>query len=174
MILTPTEQLRLAMVRADVVARVVRTMDRFERETGQKSYIISGWRSLSQQARTYSDSLKQGFQAAKPETSRHPLGAAVDIGIVGHVRSDAAADQRDPLYAVLARIGTEEGLSAGYYWKGTKPDPYHFEAKETLAQSREKFAALARGRLWRAAGAAIVTGGLVIIGLANRAKVNRA
>lgn len=168
MIVTATEQLRLAMVRGDVIARVVRTMDRFERETGQRSYIISGWRSLSQQARTYADSVKQGFQAAKPETSRHPLGAAVDIGIVGHVRTDAALDQADPLYAVLARIGTEEGLSAGYYWRNTKPDPYHFEARETLVESRAKFSAITRGRLWRASGAIAGIAGLLIVALGRR------
>ncbi len=171
MMLTATEQARLVMVRADVVARIVRTMDRFERETGQKSYIISGWRSLSQQSRTYADSLRQGFQAAKPETSRHPLGAAVDIGIVGHVRNDAAKDQADPLYAVLARIGTEEGLSAGYYWKGTKPDPYHFEAKESLADSRAKWAVLTKERQRRAAGAGAVVGGaLIALALARSAR----
>jgi hypothetical protein len=137
------ELAKLALVRSDVRAKVTKVRDRFEAETGESVYVIRGWVSLDSQAQTYADSLAQGFRAAPPDDSYHPKGAGVDLGIVGHVSDDAKTDQADPLYRRLAEIAVEEGLVAGYYYKTNtdKPDPYHFNADETLAVAETKWQA---------------------------------
>src|SRR4051812_12411215 len=105
----PIELAKLALVRADVVSAVKQMMDEFEAETGHKSYIKSGWRSKDEQAATYADGKASGYRASSADTSRHPLGAAVDVVIVG-TGKDAAADQKNPLYKTLAVIGVRNGL----------------------------------------------------------------
>lgn len=153
---SPVEMGRMLLVRPDVTAAVARVGQRFEAETGEKLYVIRGWVTMAQQAAVYADSLASGYRASPASKSRHPLGAAVDLGIVGHVHDDAAIDQADPLYAILARIVLEEGLVSGYNFKTGLPDPYHVEANEPLEVSQATWAALMRGRLWRAAIAVAV------------------
>ncbi len=165
----PLELARLALVRSDVQERITRVRDRFENATGIAVYVISGWRSQQEQAATYADSLKEGFRAAPANTSRHPLGAAVDIGISGHV-SSAEHDQKDPLYKQLADIAVQEGLKAGYYFHGGDPDPYHFEADEPLSTSQAIWAKLVKERLRRVApvGAIVLVVAIVALVLYAR------
>ena len=147
---SPVELSRLMLVRADVTSAISRIMTRFEQRTGYKTYVISGYRFLDQQAATYADSIKGGYRAVPSDESYHPLGAAVDLGIVGQVTS-AELDKKNPLYRTLASIGVEEGLDAGFNFKSGKPDPYHFQARETLTDAKTHWQALTRGRLWRLA-----------------------
>lgn len=154
----PMELARLALVRADVVSAISQTMQDFEDITGHKSYVNSGWRSKDEQRETQAAGQADGFRAASADTSRHPLGAAVDLVIVG-TGKDAALDQNNPLYKTLADIGVRNGLVAGYYFKGGLPDPYHFEAKETLSVSQAKWAALIKERQSRS----LVVGAIVLV-----------
>jgi hypothetical protein len=165
----PLELARLSLVRADIVARVTRTRDRFTAETGHRIVLQRGWVPIEEQERVYADSVKAGYRAAPADKSRHPLGSAVDVGIVGRVR-DAVTDQRDPLYRRLAEIAEQEGLRAGYFFtsRADLPDPYHLEGRETLAESRALWKTITRERLQRLA----LTGALVI-GLAGLAWLAR-
>jgi hypothetical protein len=157
---SPVEMARLLLVRPDIVAKVHATMQQFENETGFHTYVISGYRTKAEQEETYVDSIKEGFRAAPSDSSYHPLGAAVDLGIVSHVR-DAATDQKDPLYKRLAEIAQSQGLDSGYFFHGTKPDPYHLQAREPLSQAKATWESLARGRLH--AGLTLVAIVVVII-----------
>lgn len=157
----PFEQAKMLLVRPDVTATTLRIMQRAQDATGLKWYVIRGYSSLSEQQATYADSVAEGYRAAPANLSKHPRGAAVDLGCEGHVHDDASIDQADPVYKVMADIAVDEGMIAGFYFSGGLPDPYHIEANEALSVSDAKWATLTSGRLWRALG---VGAGVGILG----------
>lgn len=131
---SPVEWARVALVRADVRAAVLKTMNDFETATGLKTFVPEngGYRGEGVQAAIYADSLASGFRAAPAGSSPHEYGAAIDLQIVG-TSQDPARDHADPRYKQLADCGRANGLRAGFYFTSGLPDPYHLEAPETLS-----------------------------------------
>lgn len=148
--LSPAEVARLGLPRPELLSKLTQLMDAFERQTGRKTVIgpSGGVRSTAAQERIYADSVAHGYRAAPAGSSKHEYGAAFDLIIIGTGR-DAAADQRDPLYRVLADLGEGLGLDAGYYFTSGRPDPYHFELRESITQARERWEKLTKERLQR-------------------------
>lgn len=130
------------------VAKISRLMDAFEKRTGERTKVVSGFRTNSYQAKIFADSLKagsertgQGYRVAPAGSSKHEYGAATDLHILGHMSGDAATDARDPLYHILAEEGERVGLKPGLRFKGGLPDPYHFEERETISELRAEYGA---------------------------------
>lgn len=149
----PLELVRVALVRQDVKDAVLATMQAFEDQTGMKTFVPEdgGYRSMSTQTEVYADSLKEGFRAAPPGKSKHEFGAAIDLQIInadGTVREqNAAVDESDPDYELLATLGESNGLIAGKHFSSGDPDPYHFESSDSLEVCAEKWDALTKERL---------------------------
>lgn len=134
----PAEFLRVALVRPELRELVLRVMAAWElRYPGQKLYVPfnGGYRAEGVQAAIYADSTRAGFRAAPPGHSPHEYGAAIDLQIVG-TKQDADRDQADPRYRALADIAVAHGLTAGFYFRSGKPDPYHLELSEPLELMR--------------------------------------
>lgn len=148
--LSPAEVARLGLPRPELLSKLTQLMEAFERQTGRKTLVgpKGGVRTTAQQAEIYADSVARGYRAAPAGSSHHEYGAAFDLIIVGTGR-DAAADKRDPLYRVLADLGESLGLDAGYYFTSGRPDPYHFQLRESLAVARERWEKLTKERLQR-------------------------
>lgn len=137
---SPTEWTRVALVRDDVRAAVFATMAEFERRTGHTTFVPynGGFRAEGVQAQIHADSLARGFRAAPAGKSPHEYGAAIDLQITG-TNQNAEKDQKDARYKLLADIARSYGLKAGFYFTSGKPDPYHFEADESLSVMRDKW-----------------------------------
>lgn len=157
-------------LRPELLSTLTRVMADFEKATGKRTRVgdRGGVRLPETQAATYADSLAQGFRAAPPGQSHHEYGAAFDLVIEG-TGKDAATDAKNPLYTTLAGIAEGYGLRAGLHFTKGRPDPYHFELKESLAVVRKKWVALTRERLWRAAALAAVTAGVLYLWHRSRA-----
>lgn len=167
--LSPAEVARLGLVRPELLSKLTQLMDAFQTRTGHRTVVgpKGGVRSTAEQARIHADSIAQGFRAAPAGSSKHEFGAAFDLIIVGTGR-DAAADQRNPLYRTLAELGESLGLDAGFYFSGGRPDPYHFELRESLADARARWESLTKERLRRAG---IVVALIIVAALAAYGKV---
>lgn len=146
--LGPIEAARVALLLPRFVARLTQLMDNFEKRTGKKTVVVSGRRGNDEQARIYADSVRQGFRASPPGRSKHQYAAA-DLNIIGETSGDAARDQRNPHYAILAEEARKLGLKTGFDFKGGLPDPYHIEDAAPIAQLAEEHAAFLRRELWR-------------------------
>lgn len=167
------EVTRVWLLRPELLSALTRHMAMFERETGKRTTVRArgGVRSSAVQSAIHADSLAQGFRAAPAGKSMHEYGAAYDLVILG-TGKDAAVDQANPLYERLAVIGESLGLRAGQHFKtGDKPDPYHFELRESLATARVRWAALTRARLRRAA--LVVAAAAVVVVAARAFILNR-
>lgn len=107
---------KLASVNPDLAARVHQMADALSRR-GIVIKVSSGLRSVEKQAALYADRANNPNPVAKPGTSKHEKGLAIDVVPVG---SYSASVQR--------AIG-EEGKRAGLLWGGEfkRPDPVHFE-----------------------------------------------
>lgn len=165
--ITATERKRLGQVRPELWPLLLALMDSSESELGRKLYVsdFGGQRTSAIQARLYADSLdangNQLYAVGKPETSRHVYGAAFDVHFVGEGTDDE--------YRQLADIGEELGMVAGYYFdhRGVgKHDPYHFQLNEPLQTSVDRWNAMQRLGIVKAAGAAVLIA--LAIGLTNR------
>lgn len=167
--LSPLEYARVRLLLPRFVSKLSQLMDNFEKRTGKKTVVVSGHRDDAEQTAIYADSLKQGYRAAPPGRSKHPYAAA-DLNIVGETAGDAAKDQQNPYYGILAEEARKLGLKAGYDFKGGKPDPYHIEDPAPIAQLQEEHAAFLRGLLWRGAivAAAIVAAVIVFFPPSHR------
>ncbi len=99
------------------LARRVRAMEAALAPRGIGLKVTSGRRSTAQQAVLYANRASNPNPVAKPGTSKHEQGLAVDVVPTG-ARSAA----------VQKMIG-EEGERQGLRWGGrfSKPDPVHFE-----------------------------------------------
>lgn len=153
---SPVEYARVALLLPRFVRTLLQLMNNFEKRTGERIAVVSGHRSDTTQETTYADSLAQGFRAAPPGKSKHPYAAA-DLNIMGRTSGDAATDQANPLYRVLAEEARKLGLKPGFDFTPIARngkllfDPYHVEDPAPIAQLKEEHAAFLRGRLWRVA-----------------------
>lgn len=79
--------------------------------------VTSGLRSIEKQRALYADRASNPNPVAKPGTSKHEQGQAIDVGPVGKTSA-----------AIWQAIG-EEGKRTGLRWGGdfVKRDPVHFE-----------------------------------------------
>lgn len=149
---------RLYLLRPDVLSDLTWIMAEFERQTGKRTYVPArikgegGVRSRVEQRAIKADSVKAHYRALAEDESRHVLGAAFHLEIVGAPVQNARPPRgAEADYEILARIAESRGYSAGLHFKGD-PDAAHYEKKESLAAAREKWATLTRERLWRLAG----------------------
>ncbi len=94
-------------------------VEEFQRETGKRAVITSGYRSLAKQKKLYDAYRRGGPLAAAPGQSAHNYGFAVDIAIVGEPRSSR-------LYRTLHRIAARYGLTP-LQAEQLKLDPYHLQ-----------------------------------------------
>lgn len=147
--LSPAELLRVANLLPRFVSKLTQLMDNFEKRTGRKTKVVSGHREDAEQAAIYADSLAHGYRASPPGRSKHQYAAA-DLNIIG-ATSSAAADQANPLYAILAEEARKLGLKPGFDFTSGLPDPYHIEDPASLDELAREHAEFVRGRLWRAA-----------------------
>ena len=60
--------------------------------------------------------------------SRHLSGEAWDIFVL----KDGKAVWESPLYGQIAEVGKRMGLECGYYWKGKKRDPGHYQTPQII------------------------------------------
>jgi hypothetical protein len=124
---------------------------------GWKTYVpdFGGLRSDAQQQALYADSLAQGdgtqtaYAVGTPGHSRHEYGAAFDLHILtGGSNADGTGSDGD--YARLAQLAESlalsPGLEAGYYfadrYAGSQKDPYHFQLREPLQASIDRWHAM--------------------------------
>ncbi|MGB8511133.1 MAG: M15 family metallopeptidase [Pyrinomonadaceae bacterium] len=107
---------KLSAVDADLAARVRQMANNLSRQ-GIVIRVSSGLRSTAKQASLYANRASNPNPVAKPGTSKHEKGLAVDVVAVG---SNSASVQR--------AIG-DEGKRVGLIWGGdfSKADPVHFE-----------------------------------------------
>lgn len=127
------ESVEMFGARPELLALQSQLMDRFEKQTGKRSFVPvdGGVRSHARQAKLDADS--QGkYPVATAGSSFHEYGAAFDLNIVGGY--DAAG------YRVLADIAREIGLRPGYDFANR--DEFHFELRESLSTAKAKWAAL--------------------------------
>lgn len=105
---------------------------------------FGGRRSAATQTALYVAAVAAGiggdtaYAVAKPGTSRHEYGAAVDLHIIAGGDGDGGTGA-DSDYRWLAETAESLGLIAGYYFDARgqgKHDQYHFQLNETLAVSR--------------------------------------
>jgi hypothetical protein len=90
----------------------------YQQRFGSALPIASGGRSYADQVQAYNNYLAGGNLAAKPGTSVHETGNAVDFG--------GAANGYGPQQTWLA----QNGPSFGWYWAGknfSQVEPWHFE-----------------------------------------------
>ncbi len=99
------------------LARRVRALASTLAQKGIALRVTSGRRSTAQQAVLYANRAHNSNPVARPGTSKHEQGYAVDLVPAG-ARS-----------AVIEQIIGEEGERQGLKWGGrfSKPDPVHFE-----------------------------------------------
>ncbi len=99
------------------LARRVRNMAAALSARGIEIRITSGKRSTERQAALYANRASNPYPVARPGTSKHELGLAVDLVPTG-ARSSS----------ISAAIG-EAGEAQGLRWGGrfSKPDAVHFE-----------------------------------------------
>jgi hypothetical protein len=81
--------------------------------------LTSGYRSLQDQQRLYNQRFNNPNPVAKPGSSKHETGGAVDVGFVDS-RGNGVNDPR--LLDMFAQLGTQYGLS-----RPVKNDKVHFE-----------------------------------------------
>lgn len=155
------------LVRPDVKAAVLATMQDFENATGHKTAVPDrgGFRTADIQQAIYADSVASGFRAGTPGSSFHEYGAAIDLVIVG-MPQNAERDQQSALYRRLAEIGRSHGLRPGFFWTTGKPDPYHFEANEPLDTAKARWAQMKQSSTFTAgvvAALILIFGGLAYV-----------
>jgi LAS superfamily LD-carboxypeptidase LdcB len=86
---------------------------------GLRAVVTSGYRSLAKQARLYEAYRRGGPLAARPGSSAHNYGLAVDIAFPGRAKDDSA-------YKLMHRIAGTFGLQPlGFVQR--RQDPYHVE-----------------------------------------------
>lgn len=143
--LSPNEAARLSLSLPRHVSHMTKLQANFEKRTGLKTVVVSGFRSNKQQAATHSDSVAaarngQGYRAAPAGSSKHEVGAATDLNIVGEqTAGDASKDARNRYYVILAEEARKIGLKPGMDFKTGDPDPYHFEEPETLDTLKKEY-----------------------------------
>jgi hypothetical protein len=84
-------------------------------------FLRSAFRSRAEQEALYAKYLAGGPLAARPGTSLHELGLAVDVGIPG-VNADADGDWRSPYEEQVNAIGARHGL-----FSPIDREDWHFE-----------------------------------------------
>jgi len=89
---------------------------------GLRAVVTSGYRSLAKQRQLYNRYLRGGPLAAKPGSSAHNFGLAVDIAFPGERR-----DSRH--YATMHRIARTFGLEP-LSARQRAVDPYHVEVRD--------------------------------------------
>jgi hypothetical protein len=106
----------LGGIKPELASRV-RSMAGALAARGIKIRVVSGLRSTAKQAALYANRGNSSLPVAKPGTSKHERGEAVDVAIVGKASPK--------LWAVVG----EEGERVGLRWGGrfNRPDPVHFE-----------------------------------------------
>lgn len=99
------------------LARRVRQMAAALSSRGIEIKVSSGKRSTERQAALYANRANNPYPVARPGTSKHELGLAVDLVATG-ARSSS-------ITAAIGEVGEREGLR----WGGrfSKPDAVHFE-----------------------------------------------
>lgn len=160
--LGPLEAARVALIRPELREKLSRLMDAAEKELGFRTWVSDGFRSEETQAKLYADSLDpvtgvQRWRVSPAGSSRHALGGAFDLHIVGDT------GEKDPRYSQLGALGERLGLRWGgrFSRQDALPDPYHFELAETLEEARARWADY-RGRLLQGAGG----GAAIVVALA--------
>ena len=118
-VMDSTSESLLANVHPELASKV-RGMAAALKGKGITIRVTSAKRSTAQQAALYARRGALTYPVARPGTSKHELGLAVDLALVGARNSSA-----------WAAIG-EEGERQGLRWGGrfSKPDPVHFELAE--------------------------------------------
>jgi hypothetical protein len=106
----------LGSIKPELASRV-RSMAGALAARGITIRVVSGLRSTAKQAALYANRFTSPLPVAKPGTSKHERGEAVDVAIVGKSSSK--------LWDVVG----EEGERVGLRWGGrfNRPDPVHFE-----------------------------------------------
>jgi peptidoglycan L-alanyl-D-glutamate endopeptidase CwlK len=120
----------LSQINPELAARVRRMADALAAR-GIAIRVSSGLRSTAKQAALYADRANNPNPVARPGTSKHERGEAVDIVPVG-ARSSGA----------VAAVG-EEGERQGLRWGGrfkTRPDYPHFELPDTVLEHAVRIA----------------------------------
>src|SRR4051812_48383492 len=104
----------LAGVDSTLAARVRAMAAALQAARGFTIRVVSGARSTAQQAALYANRASNPYPVAKPGTSKHERGEAVDVAIVGK--------------GTWSQVGAA-GEAAGLRWGGrfSKPDLVHFE-----------------------------------------------
>ena len=95
--------------------RKLELMYKYAKQKGYNLTLSSGYRSTERQRQLYNEYLKRGKKAptvAKPGSSRHEFGCAVDLQIDGSTHSDKLLD----LDKYATTIGLRNGLSFGERW----------------------------------------------------------
>lgn len=111
-----SSELLLQSVRGELAQRV-HAMEAALAQRGIRVRVTSAKRSTAQQERLYAARGSNPYPVARPGTSKHELGLAVDLVPVGA--------QNSSLFAAMG----EEGERAGLRWGGrfARRDPVHFE-----------------------------------------------
>lgn len=161
--LGPLEAARVALIRPELREKLSRLMDAAEKELALRTWVSDGYRSEETQAKLYQDAKDPvtgalRWRVSPPGSSRHALGGAFDLHIVGDT------GLTDPRYSQLGALGERLGLKWGgrFSRQDALPDPYHFELIESLDEARARWADF-RGRLLQGArGGAAVIGALAL------------
>lgn len=141
--LSLSEAIEVAGARPELLSKLTQLMTEYERRTGKRTFVpkFGGVRSPETQARLDRDSAG-AYPVAAVGSSFHEYGAAFDLNTLGGYDADG--------YRQLAEIATGLGLVAGYYWKGKQQDVFHFQLDESLATTKERWAALQKkNSFWR-------------------------
>lgn len=120
----------MAMWHTNLNPELIRRVEAFLADAarqGIRLQVVSGFRSYAQQNALYQRAQRgqSHLPAAKPGTSQHEFGRAVDVGVVGKTSTQVS-------WATWQKIGAI-GTANGLRWLGAK-DRVHFELPRNAAQ----------------------------------------
>jgi LAS superfamily LD-carboxypeptidase LdcB len=123
-----SNQVYLDKVNPTLVTRLGQAADEYNKITGKKVGISSGWRSAEHQARLYASRGSNQYPVARPGTSNHEKGLAIDI-------EPATADYLDRT-GILAKYGLGRPVMKS---KGaSRDDSVHIEMAGGTLEPQEK------------------------------------
>lgn len=161
------ERQHLGRIRPELWEKILELNDRANSDLGFTLAVpdYGGTRTAAQQEALYADSVSQGggqlaYPVGKVGHSRHQYGAAVDEHIVAGGSADDGTGTDDD-YHKLADLGESIGLEAGYYFDVRYPpslrDRYHFQLKESLQDSIDRWNAMRQAGIVQAVAVAALT-----------------
>ena len=104
---------------------------KYANNKGWKISITSGFRSTEKQRQLYNT---PGVYAAKPGSSRHEYGCAVDLKVNGSSRNKETKE--------LGRYALNLDMRWGGTWAGSKNEPWHFDINPKTTQTGTEYVAV--------------------------------